>query len=759
MADVQRIRTVCDPNCHANPRCGITAQVQDGRIVKIEPGSFPLEEYDRRICAMGMARLEQQYHKDRLRFPLKRIGARGAGHWQRIGWDEAYEILAERLSAIAKQYGSRALAFFAGSGAAGVLTKNSLQRFAAAVGGTAQRAGGVDYGVPKGLEYMFGVPASTYFRPGGHEFADAVNSRIIVLWGGNPADTRLVDFQFILEAQRRGAKIVCIDPNRTATAHKADQWISPRPGTDTALALSLLNEIVESEQINEMFLQRHTNAPFLVRRDNGKFLRDESFAYLVWDQTLNRAVRVERRDKPELTGNFRVTSEIGEAVECAPAFQLLRELAHEYPIQRAAEITGVDPQTIRQLARELSASPPAAIRIGYGVDRWYYGDYTARAAANLLAVTGNIGIPGGGISVHDGSYTAPLDLHSFRAPEGREAATLDVVALMQAIEHGEPYPVRALWLSAANLFNQTAANRARVLRDIVPKLELLVVVDQFMTDSAALADMVLPACGIFEKNDLIAGMFLQLQRRVVQPEGESKADFDILAGLAQRMGMEKLFDRPPEAYLKEMIESDHPLLEGISLERLQREDAVLLNRPRQPYVAFSDGKFSTPSGRIELYKEELVKHGAQLPCYREPIEASPENPLRQRFPLVLLFSHSRHRIHSSFANLAAMKRQEPEPAVEMHPADAQRRGLVANRLVRVHNERGSVTLKCQLNADLKPGVVVIAEGSWVKDFTAGDPYSLTHEQVSPTSENYAFFDTLVEVERVTADEDEGRGKN
>ncbi len=750
MADVQRVRTVCDPNCHANPRCGITAQVQDGRIVKIEPGAFPLPEYDRRICAMGMARLEQQYHKDRLRFPLKRMGARGAGEWQRIGWDEAYGILAERLSAIGNEYGSRSLAFFSGSGAAGVLTKGALQRFAAAVGGTAQRAGGVDYGVPKGLEYMFGVPASTYFRPGGHEFADALNSRIIVLWGGNPADTRLVDFHFVLEAQRRGAKIVCIDPNRTATAHKADQWISPRPGTDTALALSLLNEIVERERINETFLQRHTNAAFLVRRDNGELLRDESFAYLVWDKTLNRAVRVDRCDKPELTGNFRVTSAAGEAVECAPAFQLLRELAHDYPAQRAAEITGIEAQTIRQLAHEFSTGTPASIRIGYGVDRWYYGDYTARAAANLLVVTGNIGIPGGGISVHDGTYAAPLNLHSFRAPDGREAATLDVVSLMPAIEHGAPYPVRALWLSASNLFNQTAANRARVLRDIVPKLEMLVVVDQFMTDSAALADMVLPACSIFEKNDLIAGMFLQLQRRAVEPEGESKSDFDILAGLARRMGMEKLFDRAPEAYLREMIETDHPLLEGIRLERLQQEDAVLLSRPREPYVAFSDCQFKTPSGRIELYKEELVKHGAQLPYYREPIEASPENPLQRRFPLVLLFSHSRHRIHSSFANLATMKRHEPEPVVDMHPADAQRRGIVANRLVRVHNDRGSVTLKCQLNADLKPGVVVIAEGSWVKDFPAGDPYSLTHEQVSPTSENYAFFDTLVEITSATA---------
>ncbi|HMF51986.1 MAG TPA: molybdopterin dinucleotide binding domain-containing protein, partial [Candidatus Saccharimonadales bacterium] len=192
-------------------------------------------------------------------------------------------------------------------------------------------------------------------------------------------------------------------------------------------------------------------------------------------------------------------------------------------------------------------------------------------------------------------------------------------------------------------------------------------------------------------------------------------------------------------------ETDHPLLKGITLDRLEREDAVLLNRPRAPYVAFTDLKFKTPSGRIELYKEELLKHGAELPYYHEPVEASPANPLYEHFPLTLLFSHSRHRIHSSFANLPKFKQLEPEPLVEIHPADAAQRAITNNQRVRVYNERGSVCLKARLSADLKPGVVVISEGSWVKDFPEGDPYSLTHELVSPTSENYAFFDTLVEI--------------
>jgi molybdopterin-containing oxidoreductase family molybdopterin binding subunit len=752
VSDLRLIRTVCDPNCHASPRCGITAHVENGRITKIEPGAFPLPEYDRRVCAMGMARLEQQYHKDRLRYPMRRVGDRGQGRWQRISWDEAFDWLADRLRQVADRYGSRSLAFFAGSGAAGVLTRGSAHRFAAAIGATAHRAGGVDYGVPKGLEYMFGVPAATYFRPGGHEFADAVNSRLILLWGGNGADTRLVDFHFVTEAQQRGAKVVCIDPNHSATAQRADQWISPRPGTDAALALGLLDEILRHGWYDDTFLRRYTNAPFLVRRDNGAFLRaaerfDGSAAdYLVWDSSRGGAAVHENSDAPALHGSYRVTLAGGATIDCTPAFELLHELSRNYSAERASAITGVPAQTIRDLAREFASRKPAAIRIGYGVDRWYYCDYTARAVANLVIATGNIGIAGGGISVHDGTYAAPLNLHPFRSPGGREAATLDIVSLMKAIERGEPYPVRALWLSGSNMFNQTSANRARVLSAIVPKIDLLVVVDLFMTDTAALADVVLPACTIFEKQDLVAGMFLQLQRRGVMPEGESKSDWDIFTGLAARMGLGEYFAAAPERYLREMIETDDPLLQGITLDRLEREDAVLLNRPREPYVAFTDLKFKTPSGRIELYKEELVEHGAELPYYHEPVEASPANPLYVRFPLTLLFSHSRHRIHSTFANLRKFKQIEPEPTVEIHPADAAHRGITHDQRVRVYNERGTVCLKARLNADLKPGVVVISEGSWVRDFPEGDPYSLTHEMVSPTSENYAFFDTLVEIE-------------
>ncbi len=756
MSQPTTVRTVCDPNCHANPRCGILAHVEGGRIVRIEAASFPRPEFGKRICLMGTSRLEYQYHQDRLLFPLRRVGERGAGRWQRIGWDEAFDLIAENFRRIAARDGPRAIALSTGSGANGVLTRGVTYRFAALLGGTAMRFGGVDYGVPKGLEYTFGVRASTFFGPGGHEFADAVNSRTLVFWGGNDAETRFVDYPFVREARRRGAKVVCIDPNRTATAVEADWWISLRPGTDGALALSLLHEIVARGLHDAAFLRAHTNAPFLVREDTQAFLRErdvrggESTAYMVWDEPSGGPRPHGTAREASLGGRYPVPLAGGAFVRCAPAFQLLCELAAEYPAERAAGITGIAAETIRALATELGTRRPSAIRIGYGVDRWYWSDYTARAVAALAIATGNIGVAGGGISVHSGTYPVPLDLLGFRNPDGKSAHLLDMVGLMSAIESGRPYPVRALWLSASNMLNQTAPNRKRVLSSIVPRLEFLVVSEHFMTASAELADLVLPAATIFERLDLVPGIFLQLQQPAVAPEGESKSEFDIFAGLAERMGFGEYFRHPPEEYLEEVLAAKDPLLEGITLDRLRREGAIFLNRSAEPYVAFRDYRFPTPSGKIELYKEELVPHGAQLPAYHEPIEASPDNPIARRFPLTLLYSHSKHRIHSTFANMPMIKKLEPEPILEIHPVDAAARTIASGDVVRVHNDRGTVTLRARLNADLRPGVLVLPEGHWVKDFRDGDPYSLTHDLVSPTSENYAFYDTLVEVEKIGA---------
>ena len=270
------VRTVCDPNCNAKPRCGIDALVADEKIVSIRPAEFPAQlDVKSRICMMGMARHEYQYHPDRLLYPLRRTGRRGQGQWERITWEEAIDLFVERQNSIADRYGSRSVLFSQYSGATGILAKGSGTRYASLTGSsmTSLVGGGFDYGVAKGLHYTFGLPPVSFWSTGGHNFEDAVNSEIILIWGGNPVVTRSVDYPPLREAQRRGTRLICIDPTASATSQICDSWITLRPGTDGALALALLNQIIVAHTIDKDFLLQHTNAPFLVRLDSGASLR------------------------------------------------------------------------------------------------------------------------------------------------------------------------------------------------------------------------------------------------------------------------------------------------------------------------------------------------------------------------------------------------------------------------------------------------------------------------------------------------------
>jgi molybdopterin-containing oxidoreductase family molybdopterin binding subunit len=750
------VRTVCDPNCGANPKCGLLAHVKEGRIVKIEPAGFHESEFDR-ICLMGMTRLEYVYHKDRLLHPLMRVGERGKGEFKQITWNEAFDIIIERLRDAISKYGAKACYFRNGSGTYGTLTSGSGVRFATAIGATSAKAGGIDYGVPKGLEYMFGVPAETYFRFGGHEFRDVVNTEYLIVWGANLAETTIVDFHFLLEAQRRGMKMVVIDINRTTTATKADEWISPRPGSDAALGWGMLNVILENKLYDEDFLIKHTNAPFLVRGDNGRLLRpadissskDGKDGVVIGSTTGNPVPAGLSLDSAPLFWKGEVSLNSGGKITCSTVFQLVKSLAEKFHPDEASRLTEVPAGTITGIAKEYAASKAGSIRIGYGVDRWYYSDYTSRVAGMLAACTGNIGKPGGGISVVAGNKGATVDVGSFRYPAGFTPNRMNLMTFYDAVIEGKPYPVRFLWAHTINMFNQAAANRRRVLNELIPKLEFIVVTEHFMTDTARYADIVLPACTIFERLDLVPWTHLQIQQKVIEPLGEARSDFQIFKEMAKRMGVTGVFDKTEEEFVDELLANSRDAEGQITVDRLRQEGAILPLGLEKPYYGFADLRFSTPSGRIEFYNEKLLEHGAELPYFKEPYEATPQNPDFTDYPLTLVFSHSKMRVHSTFVNMPSVARKTGEPYVQINPADATSRGVSSDDLVKVFNKRGQVKLKARLDENVRKGVVVITSGWWASQFIEGDPYQLTHDKWSPTSENFSYFDTLVQVEKTS----------
>lgn len=749
------VRTVCDPNCNAKPRCGIDALVVDEKIVSIRPAEYPAQlDVKSRICMMGMARLEYQYHPDRLLYPLRRIGRRGEGRWERITWEVAIDLFIESQKSITDRYGSRSVLFSQYSGASGILGKGSGTRYAAVTGSsmTSLVGGGFDYGLAKGLNYTFGFPPVSFWSTSGHSFEDAVNSELTLIWGGNPVVTRSVDYPPLREAQRRGTKLVCIDPTQSETSKICDSWIPLRPGTDGALALALLNQIIVTHTIDKDFLLQHTNAPFLVRLDSGALLRESdlnangSAEYVSWCADQHGPAAINAVRAPELAARNSVTLSDGQKVDVASVFELLRALAAIYTPEVASEITDVPADTIRELAAALANAKPAAVRAGYGIDRYYYSDLTIRAIAALAVVTGNIGKPGGGITINGGDKVASARARSFYSPDGKAPhRVFNVMDADAAVRQGTPYPIKMECISFGNPFNQGKPNRQRVISEYVGNLDFLVVIDHFMTDTAKYADLVLPACTIFERLDIVVDRFIHLQQPAVKPEGEAKSDFDIFCLLAKRAGYGDFFDKSPEEYIDDIFKAT-PELDHFSYELLAKEKVLSPWSDQTPHISFADLKFPTASGRIELYCEQLLEYDAELPYYKEPIEASPKNPLFKKYPLVFLSPHSRSRIHSTFANMKTIKR-EAEPLVRLSEKDANDRKIANDDIVVIFNDRGHLKIRCRIDNKVRPGCVIVEEGYWASEFLDGDMYSLTHDHFNPTGLTYIQNDVLVDLRR------------
>ena len=698
-------RTVCDPNCHANPKCGIAATIEDDKIIAIGPAEYPVPGYENRICQMGRSRLEYQYHPDRITTPLKRVGERGEGKWEPISWDEAVNLFVEKHQSIAEKYGPRSVVFTPVSGAMALLNRGSVSRYAALTGASMTSASSAfDVSVPKGLEYMFGIPTDSYFKKGGHAFADAANSEIVLLWGFNAAITRSVDHAVLKATREQDVKLVCIDPTRSETAGWCDEWVSPRPGSDGALALAMANVIMEQGLVDEEFLKAHTDMPFLVREDNGNLLREKdlieggSDSPLVWCNSRAAAVAPDQANEIDLAYTGDVEDSRSATIGVTSVFARHEVLIDQFTPAIGEEVTGVPAATIQSLATEFGQAKTAAIRVGYGIDRYYYADTTTRSIALLSCLTGNIGIRGGGISLHEGYETPPVRGRTFYAPDGKLPRILTFLEVDSAVRNADPYPVKMECISVGNPYTLAKPGYKNTLQSYLDGLEFIAVIDHFITDTAKWADLVLPACTIFERTDIVVDKLIQLQEPVVEPLGDSKPDFEIFGLFAEKMGYGHYFDKSAEHYISETFDPSRPLMKDVTFERLKAEKAISVwPEDKEPFYGFKDRTFPTASGRIECYKEELFPYGSEIAVYREPIEASPKNPLFEKYPLVMLSPHSRFRIHSTFANMEAMRAKEPEPLVRMNPSDAISRDISDGDIVTVLNDRGTLKIKSKLD--------------------------------------------------------------
>lgn len=744
--ETRLVRTVCPAHCGIDA-CGILAHVKGDRVVKVEPADFPNPRY-RRICLRGLSSLDITYHPDRLKYPMKRVGERGEGKFERISWDQALDIIAEQFKDIASKHGWQALSWVLGGPGAGTTKFGAYLRLASLTQSTRVSAWGYgDAGLPCGSRVLLGThtPYALLFGSimGGESVPD-----MIIAWGTNPGEAQPLNIMRpIMNAKEKGALLVVIDPRFTVTASKADEYLGVKPGTDAALALGMMQVIFQKELQDAAFIKRHTVGPYLVRTDTGKFLRGKDMGvkdsqdYVIWDSNSDSPkVRSESGVESSILGTYTVNG-----LECKPSFQLLKDLADDYPPERASVITGVSSDIITRLAEKIGTSEKTVFVTNMGFTRTFHGDISMRALGTVAAATGNITA-----TFRAGHRPAVLNWKPFLHADTSKPSysRLGILQLYDAVISGKPFPIKAVWFAFVNFLNQ-CAHSSKIANEMFPKLDFIVATELFMTPTARYADILLPVCSYLEFSDFIPfpHPYVQLQQKVIEPLHECRSDVDIANGLAQRLGFGEYFDKGEDGFIDLILDSGDSSMEGITREKLKQGPMTL--NPIPDMGQEIDIPFSTPSGKIELYSEGLREVGQALPVQLDPLE-TPLKPEGKKYPLSFIQGHTRFRTHSMFANVSALLELNPEPVAEINPQDAKERNISDNDMVTVFNDRGKTTLRARVTEGVRPQVVNISEGWWLDQFKEGSVNHLTHDVINPVQEaiyepNMHMNDVAVEV--------------
>lgn len=666
-AAVTHIRGACPHDCPDT--CATITEVRDGQAVRFY--ADPEHPVTRGwLCAKVRPYLDRVYAPDRLLYPLRRVSPKGApAEWQRISWSAAIAEIAARWQAISAEYGAAAILPYSYSGTLGLLQLSICDaRLWNRMG-----ASGLDRAIccaaaAKAVETTLGAR----WAP---DPADVLHSKLVLIWGHNPASTGPHFMPLLREAQKNGAHVVVIDPRRTLTARSADEFIQPRPATDGALALGMLHVIFAEKLHDAAWLDAHT---------------------VGWRE--------------------------------------LRERAADYPPDVVAAITGLPVETIGGLARRYATTKPALLKFADGIQRHGNGGQTVRALCCLPAVVGQYGVLGGGLAYSTGGYVswdAAAVGHGHECPSTPRVINMNRLGAALTGEVQDP-PIKSLFVYCANPVASTP-NAGLIVQGMQREDLFTVVHEQFMTDTAEYADIVLPATTQLEHVDLhkaYGHRNLQYNHAAIPPRGECKSNWDVMRLLAAALGYsEPWLHESAEEALRGVFtatQSYNPHLAGISFEELQRDGTVPLTFTAATHVPFADGRFPTASGKVELRCERMRAYGLDpLPEYQAPPELAAlyaqhqsngtENAVehdRQPAQLILISGASHHFVSSSLANQPGLRAKEGAPFVELHPDDAAAHGISGGDDVIVANARGWCRLRAVVSADVPVGVAVAPKGHW-----------------------------------------------
>jgi len=635
------------------------------------------------LCGKVAKYLEREYHPERLLYPMRRTGVKGAGQFERINWDEALAEIAQRLAGIAHESGPEAILPYSYAGNMGLLNNAGMdRRFFHRLGASrldrtiCSSTGGVALSKSQGIKL-------------GLEPEQFAQAKLIIAWGANILGTNSHLWPFIVEARRQGAKFYVIDPVKNRTGRAADRHFAVHPGSDLALALGLMHVILRDGLEDRSYIDAYANG-----------------------------------------------------------FGELAALAGEYAPARVAQLTGLAENDIETLAYEYATMRPAAIRVNYGVQRSDRGGAAVRAIAALPVLTGAWRQAGGGLQLTT-SGAFEFDTDALERPDlqrvsplGREARMVNMARLGHALLELEAPRVRALIVYNSNPA-AIAPNQTKVAAGLKREDLFTVVLEQFQTDTADYADIVLPVTTFLENSDLYRAYghhYLQLARPALAAPGETKSNVEIFRLLAKRLGFcDPCFDDTEDQMIEQLLGSGSHFLKGITLERLERERSVRLNisPAAEPFLPFAKGGFQTPAGKFEF--------GAETLGYVPPVESRlGDRALHEKFPLEMISSKNDDSMNSTFGNRPDVDQQTS--LLSIHPSDASQRGIADGAWVRVWNERGECQLKAKVNGDVQPGVVRARSLGWAKSAQGGRSLNyLTSERLTDMGGGPTFFSCLVEV--------------
>jgi anaerobic selenocysteine-containing dehydrogenase len=670
------VRGACPHDCPDT--CALRVSVQGARVVRVQ-GDPEHPPTHGALCTKVSRYAERLYHPERVLSPLRRVGAKGQGRFEPVGWDEALDAIAARLKAIAAR-DAQAVVPYSYAGTMGLVQGDGMAaRFFHRLGASlldrtiCSSAGGE-------------ALSATYGRPVGMHLEWFAESRLILIWGSNSIASNLHFWTFAQQAKRAGARLVCIDPRRTETAEKCHQHIALLPGTDGALALGLMHELITHDWLDHDYLAKY--------------------------------------------------------VEGWPA---LRERALQWPAERAAAVCGISAEELRGLARDYGTTRPAAIRLNYGMQRVHGGGNAVRLIALLPCLVGAWRQRAGGLLLSSSGWFRPhlrtawlqrSDLLAGRTPRTINMSTIGDDLNREASAAFGP-KIEALVVYNSNPV-AVAPESAKVVRGFAREDLFTVVLEHFLTDTADHADYVLPATMQLEHWDAhraYGHTYALLNEPAVAPAGQARSNAAIFRALAARMGFtEDCFADSDEVMARGAFDP-----EQVSRQALAEHGWAKLEIADAPFAA---GGFPTPGGKVVVDAP-----GLGVPDHVPNYESAQSSPaLAARYPLAMISPPARHFLNSTFASVESLRAAEREPLLEMHAEDAAARRIANGDTVRVFNDRGEYVCKAEVSARARPGVVNGLGIWWRKQGLAGTNVNqLTHQRLTDIGRAPSFYDCLVEV--------------